>query len=84
MTNRSLTHSETQWQHLIVGRSTKSLLDEAVQTLGTEVETVGIRSGSHDISIHNLQLLSIFLLLLLGETVLGLCDLEFAFTQEGD
>jgi hypothetical protein len=79
-----MTYSETQWQHLIVGRSAKSLLDEAVQTLGTEVKTVGIRIGSHAVRVHDLQLLSIFLLLLLGETVLGLCDLEFAFTQEGD
>lgn len=30
------------------------------------------------------QLLSVFLLLLLGQTVLGLSDLEFAFTEEGN
>jgi len=37
---KKVTNGETKGQHLILGGPTKSLLDEAVQTFRTKVETV--------------------------------------------
>jgi len=70
------TYSETKRQDVVLGGPTKSFLDETVQALGTEVEP-----AISEVKEGDVQFLPIFLLLFLGQSVLGLGDFKFAFTK---
>ena len=70
------TYGETKGQDLIFGGPTKSFLDETIQAFGTEIEP-----AISEVKEGDVQFLPIFLLLFLGQSVLGLGDFEFAFTK---